>query len=57
MKPVCEGGGQVGIEGFRTLCTACHQKETNQIHRRKKAKKLSNSAVGTSDIRSFFGGK
>ena len=57
IKPVCEGGGQVGIDGFRTLCTGCHQKETNRLHGRLKHRRISNSAAGTPDIRSFFGGK
>lgn len=26
--PVCKGGGQCGLENYRTLCVGCHKKET-----------------------------
>lgn len=26
--PVCEGGGLCGLDGYRTLCTACHKRAT-----------------------------
>lgn len=29
--PVCEGGGETGLENFRTLCIWCHRKETNKL--------------------------
>lgn len=56
IRPVCEGGGQADIRGFRTLCTACHQKETNKLHLRLKQRKTSKAAAGSGDIRAFFGG-
>lgn len=32
--PVVEGGGECSIENLRTLCTACHQRETNELRAR-----------------------
>lgn len=32
--PVAEGGGQCGIENYRTLCVRCHAKETAALRRR-----------------------
>lgn len=32
--PVVEGGGLVGISGFRTLCCRCHKNETAALKRR-----------------------
>lgn len=32
--PVAEGGGECGIENYRTLCTACHKIETAKLRRR-----------------------
>lgn len=33
--PVVEGGGLCGLEGYRTLCTACHRAETAALARRR----------------------
>jgi 5-methylcytosine-specific restriction enzyme A len=33
--PVCEGGGECGLDGLRTLCTACHARETAALARRR----------------------
>lgn len=33
--PVVEGGGLCGIEGYRTLCIACHHKETAKLAARR----------------------
>ena len=30
---VAEGGGQCGLSNFRTLCTACHLRETAKLLR------------------------
>lgn len=35
--PVVEGGGGARWETLRTLCTACHRKETNALMRRRRA--------------------
>lgn len=32
--PVIEGGGECGLAGLRTLCTACHLRETRALRRR-----------------------
>lgn len=32
--PVVEGGGECGLEYYRTLCTACHKAETARLIRR-----------------------
>lgn len=29
--PVCEGGGECGLENIRTLCLWCHREETNTL--------------------------
>jgi 5-methylcytosine-specific restriction endonuclease McrA len=33
--PVVEGGGQCGLDNFRTLCLSCHRKETAKLLRRR----------------------
>eukprot|EP00943_MAST-04B_sp_MAST-4B-sp1_P000459 g459.t1 len=52
--PVAEGGGECDLSNFRTLCTPCHLKETKELHKRLKQKRLNESAKGTKDIRKFF---
>lgn len=37
--PVAEGGGQCGLDGYRTLCRACHARETGLLRRRLNAAK------------------
>lgn len=34
--PVVEGGGQCGLENFRTLCIACHKLETSRLRIRRR---------------------
>lgn len=34
MHAVSEGGGDCGLENLRTLCTPCHQVETNRLRSR-----------------------
>jgi len=31
ITPVVEGGGECGLEGYRTLCIPCHQAETRKL--------------------------
>jgi 5-methylcytosine-specific restriction protein A len=39
--PVAEGGGECGLEGYRTLCPPCHKRVTKQLQNRlAKAKKI-----------------
>ena len=52
--PVAEGGGCCSLDNFRTLCTPCHQKETNALRQRLAARKNAAAAAGTRDLRSFF---
>lgn len=37
--PVVEGGGECGLDNYRTLCTACHKAETKELHGRLKKKR------------------
>lgn len=37
--PVAEGGGQCGIENYRTLCVRCHRKVTRELRARLAAKR------------------
>ena len=39
ITPVIEGGGECGIENYRTLCTPCHKKETAELARRQAEKR------------------
>lgn len=34
INPVIEGGGECGLENFRTLCTACHKAATKELRGR-----------------------
>jgi hypothetical protein len=54
--PVAEGGGQCGLENFRTLCVPCHNAETAALRGRLKQAKLAKAAAGTKDLRACFGG-
>lgn len=31
IKPVCQGGGECGLENYRTLCYRCHRKVTAKL--------------------------
>lgn len=33
--PVCEGGGETGLDNFRTLCIWCHRAETRALRARR----------------------
>lgn len=35
ITPVIEGGGECGLDNFRTLCTRCHKEETAALARRR----------------------
>jgi 5-methylcytosine-specific restriction enzyme A len=37
--PVVEGGGDCGLDNLRTLCRWCHQKATNELAGRRKARR------------------
>jgi 5-methylcytosine-specific restriction enzyme A len=46
ITPVVEGGGECGLEGYRTLCCKCHKEETKELagRRAKKRKELAVSS-------------
>ncbi|XP_068735880.1 uncharacterized protein [Montipora capricornis] len=52
--PVSEGGGECGLDNYRTLCVMCHKKATEELNRRLKHRKLLQNAVGYGDISTFF---
>jgi hypothetical protein len=33
IKPVCRGGGECGLENYRTLCVWCHRRETARLRK------------------------
>lgn len=37
--PVVEGGGECGLENYRTLCIPCHRQATNELRRRRALKR------------------
>lgn len=43
--PVAEGGGECGLDGYRTLCTGCHLEETRKLHKRLKEKRKQQLAL------------
>ncbi len=50
VKPVSEGGGECGLDGYETLCLKCHKRETREWHRakareRRAAKRVERDAV------------
>lgn len=42
--PVIEGGGECGLENYRTLCIPCHRAATKQLHQRRSAAKTGQHA-------------
>mmetsp|Transcript_28592 Transcript_28592/g.42267 ORF Transcript_28592/g.42267 Transcript_28592/m.42267 type:complete len:137 (-) Transcript_28592:1140-1550(-) len=53
---VAEGGGDAGLDNLRTLCSPCHQVETERLRGRLKLVDKSNSDTKESsrDIRTWF---
>ena len=57
---VAEGGGGCGLENLRTLCTPCHQNETEKLKYRLRLNKTSTSSADGKkckkdmDLRKFF---
>lgn len=43
--PVCEGGGECGLDNLRTLCTACHRRETRELARRRRSMPIVNRSA------------
>ena len=54
---LAEGGGEAGLDNYRTLCTPCHARETGKLKGRLKAaeRRALNEKLGVPDIRGFFG--
>jgi hypothetical protein len=44
IEPVILGGGECGIENFRTLCIWCHRIETNKLRKLLAAKRAKNKS-------------
>lgn len=40
ITPVIEGGGECGLDNYRTLCIPCHKKVTKELHARMKRKRV-----------------
>lgn len=53
---VSEGGGECGMDNYRTLCDTCHAKVTAAQAEGRKGQRLADAAKGSKDIRAFFGG-
>lgn len=47
--PVQEGGGECGLEGYRTLCVPCHHARTAE-HRAEQARKRKIEATGAEQL-------
>ena len=54
ITPVSEGGGECGLDNYRTLCVMCHRKETDELNRRLKQRRDLQYAAGYADISTFF---
>jgi 5-methylcytosine-specific restriction endonuclease McrA len=58
IKAVAEGGGDAGLDNLRTLCTPCHQVETERLRGRLKlmyhGKSKDIKETAGSDIRALF---
>ncbi|XP_020630085.1 DNA annealing helicase and endonuclease ZRANB3-like, partial [Orbicella faveolata] len=54
ITPVSEGGGECGLDNYRTLCVMCHRKATEELNRRLKQQKVLQYSAGYADISTFF---
>jgi len=48
--PVCEGGGECGLDGLRTLCRKCHNRETAALAARRAAKRRTEVQDGVETV-------
>ena len=51
IKAVAEGGGECGLENYRTLCTPCHRSVTKKLRIRLNKQR---NKEGMKDIKAFF---
>jgi 5-methylcytosine-specific restriction endonuclease McrA len=56
ITPVIEGGGECGIENYRTLCIPCHVKATRELRARMKERRREEKAVVKDAARGLFAG-
>jgi len=54
ITPVSEGGGECGLDNYRTLCVMCHRKATEELNRRLKQRRVLQYSAGYADISMFF---
>jgi len=45
VTPVIEGGGECGLDGYRTLCLPCHRRETAALARRRARARSRQTAI------------
>jgi len=51
INPVAEGGGECGLENYRTLCVPCHRDVTRQLMSRLKKQNTTKSKSITSFLK------
>ncbi len=44
--PVCEGGGECGLDNYRTLCHKCHKQVTGELAARRNSERAGKFNVG-----------
>lgn len=54
IKPVIEGGGECGLENFRTVCTPCHKRVTKELSGRMAARRHEKRVIENDQARGLF---
>lgn len=54
IKAVAEGGGDASLDNLRTLCTPCHQHQTERL--RGRLKTIDKNSIGKGKLVSTMGG-
>lgn len=54
ITPVVEGGGQCGLENYRTLCVPCHRDVTKKLRKKMASHKKGKACASVTD---FFSSK
>ena len=52
--PVVEGGGECGLDNYRTLCVRCHKQATRELRGRMKQRTREEKAVAKDQARGLF---